>query len=88
MPYFSEYTEVEVDIKITPEEFVDQCSEKEIEELIDELRACGYLEEDETPLSTHPIADEFYQNINKIKHNRLALTAEEDEMLRKIASRF
>ena len=87
MPYFSEYTEVEVDIKITPEEFVDHCSEKEIEELIDELRSGGYLEEDETP-STHPIANEFYQNINKIKHNRLALTAEEDEMLRKIASRF
>ena len=82
MPYFSEY--VDVDIKITPEEFVDQCSEKEIEELIDELRSGGYLEEDET----HPIANEFYQNINKIKHNRLALTAEEDEILRKITSRF
>ena len=87
MPYFSEYTEVEVDIKITPEEFVDQCSEKEIEELIDKLLSGGYLEEYKTP-SSHPIANEFYQNINKIKQNRLALTAEEDEMLRKIASRF
>jgi hypothetical protein len=87
MPYFSEYAEVEVDIKITPEEFVDHCSEKEIEKLIDELRSGGYLEEDEI-LSTHPIANEFYQNIDKIKRNRLVLTAEEDEILRKIASRF
>jgi len=87
MPYFSEYTEVEVDVKITPVEFVDHCSNKEIKELIDELRDAGYLDEDLNPPS-HPIADEFYKNISKIKQNRLALTAEEDEMLRKIASRF
>jgi len=87
MPYFSEYAEVEVDIKVTPEEFVDHCSKKEIKELIDELRSGGYLEEDEF-VPTHPIANEFYQNINKIKQNRLALTAEEDEILCKIASRF
>lgn len=87
MPYFSEYTEVEVDIKITPEEFIAECSSREIEELIDELRNVGYLNEELDP-PTHPIADEFYTNISKIKQNRLALTAEEDEMLRKIASRF
>lgn len=87
MPYFSEYTEVEVDIKITPEEFVSSCSEKEIQQLIRYLNKEGYLEGDEFN-PTHPIANEFYQNINKIKHNRLVLTAEEDEMLREIASRF
>ena len=87
MPYFSEYTEVEVDIKITPEEFIAECSSREIEELIDELRNAGYLDEELDP-PTHPIADEFYTNISKIKQNRLALTAEEDEILRKIASRF
>ena len=87
MPYFSEYTEVEVDIKITPEEFIAECSSREIEELIDKLRNAGYLNEELDP-PTHPIADEFYKNISKIKQNRLALTAEEDEILRKIASRF
>ena len=37
MPHFSEYTEVEVDIKITTIEFIKECSKKEIKELIDEL---------------------------------------------------
>tara|TARA_R110000868_G_C10953014_1_gene767963 strand:- start:101 stop:367 length:267 start_codon:yes stop_codon:yes gene_type:complete len=88
MPTFSEYTEVEVDINVTPIEFIECCSEKEIEELINELRSEGWLDGEQIPLLTHSIADEFYQNLNKIKQNRLALTAEEDEMLRKIASRF
>ena len=87
MPYFSEYTDVEVDIKITPEEFIAECSSREIEDLIDELQMQGHLDEELDP-PTHPIADEFYKNISKIKQNRLALTAEEDEILRKIASRF
>ena len=87
MPYFSEYTDVEVDIKITPEEFVAECSSREIEDLIEELQLQGYIGDDTIPPS-HPIADEFYTNISKIKQNRLALTAEEDEILRKIASRF
>lgn len=87
MPYFSEYTEVEVDIKITPEEFVENCSSREIEDLIEELQFQRYIGDDTVPPS-HPIADEFYKNISKIRQNRLALTAEEDEILRKIASRF
>lgn len=89
MPTFSEYTEVEVEVKITPVEFIKECSKKEIKELIDELRSEGYLDDDtDTVLSSHPIADEFYTNISKIKQNRLAFGFEEDEMLRKIASRF
>ena len=87
MPYFSEYTEVEVDIKITPEEFVEECSTREIEDLIDVLQLQGYIGDDTIPPS-HPTADEFYINISKIRQNRLSLTIEEDEMLRKIASRF
>jgi len=88
MPHFSEYTEVEVEVNITPVEFIKECSKKEIKELIDELRSEGYLDDTDTVLSSHPIADEFYTNISKIKQNRLSLTIEEDEMLRKIASRF
>lgn len=88
MPRFSEYTELEVDIKITPEEFVAECSESEIKELIDELKLEGYLDDDTHTDSIYPIADEFYTNISKIRQNRLSLTIEEDEMLRKIASRF
>lgn len=87
MPYFSEHIEVQVDIKITPEEFVENCSDNEIEDLIEELQLQGYVGDDTVP-PTHLIADEFYSNISKIRQNRLALTAEEDEMLRKIASRF
>lgn len=48
----------------------------------------GHLDDTDTVLSSHPIADEFYTNISKIKQNRLSLTIEEDEMLRKIALRF
>jgi hypothetical protein len=88
MPHFSEYTEVEVDIKVTPIEFIKECSKKEIKELIDELMSEGHLDDTDTVLSSHPIADEFYTNISKIRQNRLSLTIEEDEILRKIASRF
>lgn len=87
MTYLTSYTKV--DIEMSPSAFIEHCSNDEIKELIDELISEGYLEKDEIPLS-HPnlIELEFYKNISKIKTNRLSLTNEEDEILRKIALRF
>lgn len=34
MARFSEYTEVEVDVDINPDEFISRCKHSEIEELI------------------------------------------------------
>lgn len=85
MPYF--YEEVEVDIEVS--DFYDEMSNREKEKMYDYLIKDGYG----SPLSqTHEprniVEWEFNEIIGKIVSNRLLLTAEEDEMLRKISSRF
>jgi uncharacterized protein YqgV (UPF0045/DUF77 family) len=74
------------DIDIDPDEFLDSCDSQEIEELIDCLVEDGYVVRVNTPSET--IADgELDQALAKIKHFRTQLTAEEEEILKKIGNR-
>jgi ribosomal protein S8 len=78
------------DLNIDVEEFYYEMSSREKEEMYDLLRADGYYssfkKEDEKPASVPEW--EFINIMSKITSNRLQLTSEEDEMLKKIASRF
>lgn len=82
MPNFN----VDIDI----DDFISSCSSYDIKILIKALEEDGYLEEyleeNNTPVST--IENEFNDIINKISDNRLLLTNEEEEILRKISNRF
>ena len=87
MPYF----DYDGDIRIDPDDYVDSCTKFEIAELIQCLVDDGHL-----PPSVSNVGDrtqstpewDFERIMTKIASSRLQLTNEEDELLRKIASRF
>jgi hypothetical protein len=85
MPYFTQD-----DLDIDVDDFYYEMSSKEKKEMYDLLVEDGYAssfkKEDEKPLSVPEW--EFTNIMSKISSNRLQLTNEEDEMLKKIASRF
>lgn len=90
MPYF----DYDGSISVDPYEYVNNCSEDEIEELIQHLVDGGCLppfiiEGKYVGTQTQSIPEEeFGKTMSKIVSNRLQLTNEEDEILRKIANRF
>jgi len=86
MPYFTQDDEFEIDV----DNFYSEMSSREKEEMYDLLKADGYFSSfklaDEMPASVPEW--EFINIMSKISSNRLLLTSEEDEMLKRIASRF
>ena len=91
MPSFTEYQDVEMEIEIDPSDYLDNCSDDEIEELIEELVERGFIKSnniiDQSVLSNDL---DFVQNIMKLANpcNRMLLTVEEEQILEKMASRF
>lgn len=88
MPTF--YEEAEFDIE--PYEYVSSCSKREIKELIEELVDSGHLSRSAIQLKTGDtpsILDMEWDDIcYKIQNNRLNLSNEEEELIRKISKRF
>jgi hypothetical protein len=86
MPTFYKDVEAEVDVDI--EEFVDECSDREIQILIrymvEEGKLTGYGPSQN--LSVNETI--WYETIEKIRSNRLTLTDEEIDIIENIAKRF
>jgi hypothetical protein len=80
------------DLDIDPSEFVDACSKREIEELIDALTEDGYIVKpiNSVPLEDKNLLDEEWDEVmSKLAgRGRLRLTNEEEEIIRKIANRL
>ncbi len=83
MPQF--YTE---DINLDVDDFINACSRRELEELIDCLVEDGYVIRGVKDVNLSIPEIEFNQLLDKLSKNRLRLTNEEDELLKKIANRF
>jgi hypothetical protein len=87
MPSFTEYQDVEMEIEINPSDYLDNCSDDEIDELIEELV-------ERKLITTDMIIENDYSDLSKaiIKlanpHNRMLLSTEEEQILEKMASRF
>ena len=87
MPRF--YEDVEVDIDIDVNDFLNCCNKDDINEIIQFLKEDGYIKDNFINNDSPSLPEiEFDDIINKIHRNRLQLTNEEDELLKKIASRF
>ena len=87
MPYFYSEAEVEIDV----DEFLSACKQHEIEEIIEVLieDGCIHPSANKGNSTSQSVSEwEFNNIINKIASNHLQLTNEEDELLKKIASRF
>jgi hypothetical protein len=86
MPTFSE----EIDFVITTYDFLDDCDNHEIENIIDYLEELGYLKNfKRTPGGKGGISEEeFQERIQKISESRHRLTLEEEETIKKISDRL
>jgi hypothetical protein len=69
-------------IDISPSDYIYECSDYEIKELITELKESGYLKGDII------IDDEWTEMINKIYKNRLLLSNEDEEIIRNISKKL
>lgn len=86
MPQF--YKDVEAEINLSIDEFIEECSEKDINTFVDILKSTGrWFILNSNKADSIP-ETEFNNILINIYQNRLRLTNEEDELLRKIASRF
>jgi hypothetical protein len=90
MPDFRLYgVEVDMDVDVDVDEFLDNCSKKEIEEVIDWLKGNDYLK---TPVVVQQIDNlldiSFKEALNKLQDKRVYLTLEEEQFLINLANKF
>lgn len=86
MPQF--YKDVEAEIDLSIDEFIELCSEKDINEFVETLKSTGRWFIINPSHRDSILEKEFDEMLIKIYKNRLRLTTEEDELLKKIASRL
>ena len=86
MPSFTEWVECEADIDISVDDFISECSGREIKKLIEILREDGYLAPKDFLTNSNP-DEELSQALSKIAHFRNLLTIEEEELIKKIGNR-
>ena len=87
MPTFYE----ETDFDISVDDFLEECSSFELEEIIDYLEEMGYLKNHKRAEGGGPIGileEEFQEKIQKISESRHRLTLEEEETIKKISDRL
>lgn len=84
MPSFNSDAEVDVDVN----EFMDACSRREIEEVINYLKENRHLSHLNNDSNMSLNESEFEDNLSAISGNYLNVTKEEEEVISKIAKRF
>jgi hypothetical protein len=77
------------DLDISPSDFVDACSKREIAELIEILIEDGYVDNQSILKTNGTYDDESYTKVLvKLSESRRRLTNEEEEIIKKIADRL
>jgi hypothetical protein len=78
------------DLEITPDEFIDECNQYEINEIIERLRDDGYIPPiDIEPSEKQSVLDYLFNDaIIKIKQSKHRLTIEEENIIMNIANRL
>ena len=88
MPAVNDYIDVEMDVSV--DDFLNSCDSSDIEEIIEALVEDGWIKKINIidGKNNSILENEINNIINKISDNRLLLTNEEEEILRKISNRF
>jgi hypothetical protein len=85
----SDYVDVELNTEIDVSDFIEECSENEIKEIIDILVNDGWIKGEKVISGSKTLLEhEIRECITKIEKNLIQLTVEEEELLKKIANRF
>jgi hypothetical protein len=89
MPSFTSYVETDVDVDINVDEFIDHCSDKDIDEIIKILSKKGRINKLFTTSKVQLYTEQAWvETLNKLITNRLSLTNEEIETIENISKRF
>jgi uncharacterized membrane-anchored protein YjiN (DUF445 family) len=89
MPKFYEMVEVEAEVWVDTNEFIDECSDKEIQKIITRLVEDGLIEKSDVKNPKDNVLDEMWkEKVEKLFNNRLQLSNGEIEIIEKIANRF
>ena len=90
MPSITQYNvEVDVEIDVDVDDFLNDCSSREIKEVIDWLRDNNELSIESVPERSKNLMDlEWDKAINKLHSNRIQLTPAEEEFIKSIANRL
>lgn len=88
MPNIRQYKRIEIDVDVDVDDFVDECSTKEIKILIEYLKEQGHLSLEYSDNSMNILDVEWNNVIRKISgNNRLRLSNEDEDIIRKIANK-
>lgn len=89
MPKFYEMVEVEAEVCVDVQEFINHCSEKEIQKMIKILAEDGHIKKRDIKSRYNNLSDEMWQEkVDKFLKSRLVLTDEEILVIEKISSRL
>lgn len=87
MPEFSESTYVDIDIDV--DEFLEECTTHEIQEVIEWLKENGNIENDVIIQDNSNFQDDiFNENLNKLIGNRWKLSSEDEETILRISEKL
>jgi hypothetical protein len=77
-------------VDIGPGEFIENCSSREIKELVDILLEEGHLDGEPvtSPIHHNLLDEEWAKTIGKLMRSRLFLSNEEEMIIKNIANRF
>jgi hypothetical protein len=77
-------------VDIGPGEFIENCSSREIKELVDILLEEGHLDGEPvtSPIHHNLLDEEWAKTIGKLMKSRLFLSNEEEMIIKNIANRF
>ena len=90
MPSFTHYdVEVDVDVDVDVDEFLEECDDKEINQVIEWLIGNDYLENLKPTADKISIGEqEFIEALYKLRNHKMSLTVEEENIILNIAKRF
>jgi hypothetical protein len=84
------YTTVDVDVDIEIDEFVDSCSERELQMLVRYLQEVGYLDKsnirDESKMTSNEI--EFRDKMSLLSDKFYQMTIEDSEIIEKLYEKY
>lgn len=80
------YSYDDIDVDITPSEFIDECNESEKNELINELKGQGYILDIE--IDNTPINKEYNNAVHKLFYLREFMSKEDEQIIIEIAKKY
>lgn len=84
------------EVDVDPSDFVDACTSRERQELIDYLVECGYISEDQKDIkkTNHGVRNpnindnNYWKSLDVLSKSRHLLSLDEEEMINKLSEKF